>query len=68
MTPTDQTSTLLDILGGSLPTTKHSGGRLGGSVWAMEGGFLFNNSFLCLSMSSRCVLTRSCCLKHARTI
>ncbi len=27
MTPTDQTSTLLEILGGSFPTTKHSGGR-----------------------------------------
>ncbi len=27
MTPTDQTSTLEEILGGSLPTTKHSGGR-----------------------------------------
>lgn len=27
MTPTDHTSTLLEILGGSLPTTKHSGGR-----------------------------------------
>lgn len=27
MTPTDQTSTLLDILGGSLPITKHSGGK-----------------------------------------
>lgn len=25
--PTDQTSTLLEIFGGSLPTTKHSGGR-----------------------------------------
>jgi len=27
MTPTDQTSTLEEILGGSLPTTKHSGGK-----------------------------------------
>lgn len=27
MTPTDQTSTLLEILGGSFPTTKHSGGK-----------------------------------------
>lgn len=27
MTPTDHTSTLLEIFGGSLPTTKHSGGR-----------------------------------------
>lgn len=27
MTPTDHTSTLLEILGGSFPTTKHSGGR-----------------------------------------
>jgi len=27
MTPTDQTSTLEDIFGGSLPTTKHSGGK-----------------------------------------
>lgn len=27
MIPTDQTSTLLEIFGGSLPTTKHSGGR-----------------------------------------
>lgn len=25
--PTDHTSTLLEIFGGSLPTTKHSGGR-----------------------------------------
>jgi len=27
MTPTDQTSTLEEILGGSFPTTKHSGGK-----------------------------------------
>lgn len=27
MTPTDHTSTLLEILGGSFPTTKHSGGK-----------------------------------------
>ena len=27
MTPTDQTSTLEEILGGFLPTTKHSGGK-----------------------------------------
>lgn len=27
ITPTDQTSTLLEIFGGSLPTTKHSGGK-----------------------------------------
>ena len=27
MTPTDQTSTLDEIFGGSLPTTKHSGGK-----------------------------------------
>lgn len=27
ITPTDHTSTLLEILGGSFPTTKHSGGR-----------------------------------------
>ncbi|TNN54018.1 hypothetical protein EYF80_035786 [Liparis tanakae] len=29
ITPTDHTSTLLEILGGSFPTTKHSGGRSG---------------------------------------
>lgn len=27
MTPTDQTSTLFEIFGGSFPTTKHSGGK-----------------------------------------
>lgn len=27
MTPTDHTSTLLEIFGGSFPTTKHSGGK-----------------------------------------
>lgn len=27
ITPTDHTSTLLEIFGGSLPTTKHSGGK-----------------------------------------
>lgn len=27
MTPSDQTSTLLEIFGGSFPLTKHSGGR-----------------------------------------
>lgn len=27
ITPTDHTSTLFEIFGGSLPTTKHSGGK-----------------------------------------
>ena len=36
MTPTDHTSTLLEIFGGSFPTTKHSGGK--DLVWGGERG------------------------------
>lgn len=38
--------------------------RLGGGVGAKDGGFLFPSSFLCLSMSSLCEPTRSCCLNR----
>lgn len=37
--------------------------RLGGGVWAMDGGLRLARSFLCLSMSSRWELIRSCCLE-----
>lgn len=36
--------------------------RLGGGVWAMDGGLRLARSFLCLSMSSRWELILSCCL------
>lgn len=37
--------------------------RLGGGVWAMDGGLRLARSFLCLSMSSRWELILSCCLE-----
>lgn len=37
--------------------------KLGGGVWAMEGGLRLARSFLCLSMSSRWELILSCCLE-----
>lgn len=40
--------------------------RLGGGVWAMEGGLRLASSFLCLSMSSRWELILSCCLETHR--
>lgn len=36
--------------------------RLGGGVWAIEGGLRLASSFLCRSMSSRWELILSCCL------
>lgn len=37
--------------------------RLGGGVWAIEGGLRLANNFLCRSMSSRWELILSCCLE-----
>lgn len=42
--------------------------RLGGGVWAMEGGLRLASSFLCLSISSRWELILSCCLEIDNTL
>ncbi len=44
------------------------GSRLGGGVWLALGGFFLISSFLCLSMSSLCPLTFSCCLYKDKVI